>query len=118
MRTHDSALEALLIACRELIPRLQSRFAAYQHTYFPERSAEFFCLELCGEVGELANLEKKRWKGAEIAADLFAEEAADALIALINYANARGIDLGSATQAKLGIIEKNRAEQNTNFASL
>lgn len=38
----------------------------------------------------------------------FADEAADALIALVNYTNARGIDLGSAVKTKLGIIEQQR----------
>lgn len=108
MQTHSDTFDALLVACQELLPRLQSRFAAYQKENFPERSPEFFCLELCGEVGELANLEKKQWKGMVVKHEQFADEAADALIALVNYTNARGIDLGSAVKTKLGIIEQQR----------
>lgn len=104
------SFDALLVACRELLPRLQSRFAAYQQEHFPERVPEFFCLELCGEAGELANLEKKRWKGIEIPSDKLADEAADVLIALINYTNACNVDLAAAVTAKLATIEKARQE--------
>lgn len=107
----DTTFEALLIGCKELLPRLQSRFAAYQREHFPERSPEFFCLELCGEAGELANLEKKRWKGEAVDPACFADEAADVLIALINYSNARGINLGEAVSAKVLQIEQKRQQQ-------
>lgn len=90
--------------------RIQSLCDKYQHDNFQKRPPEFFCLELCGEVGELANLEKKVWKGKHIASHLLADEAADTLIALMNYANARGINLGKAVSNKLEIIEKKRKE--------
>jgi NTP pyrophosphatase (non-canonical NTP hydrolase) len=83
---------------------VQQAFDAYQNTCFIARPAEFFCLELCGEAGELANLEKKLWKGADIATHRLEEEAADVLISLMNYANARGIDLAAAVTAKLAHI--------------
>lgn len=108
MQKQIDTFGTLIVACQELLPRLQSRFAAYQKEHFPERTPEFFCLELCGEVGELANAEKKQWKGIEVNQEKFADEAADVLIALINYANARGIDLGIAVRTKLGIIEQQR----------
>jgi NTP pyrophosphatase (non-canonical NTP hydrolase) len=111
MAPYSSSFEALLVACEELLPRLQSRFDAYQRENFPERVPEFFCLELCGEAGELANLEKKQWKGHQVDRKQFAEEAADVLIALVNYANARGIELGAAIKAKLGTIEQRRQQQ-------
>lgn len=110
MATIAQSFDVLLVACHELLPRLQSRFAAYQHEHFPERVPEFFCLELCGEAGELANLEKKRWKGIEIPLDKLADEAADVLIALVNYANACNIDLAAAVTAKLNTIEKTRQQ--------
>ncbi len=112
MAYHSTSFEALLVACEELLPRLQSRFDAYQRENFPDRTPEFFCLELCGEVGELANLEKKQWKGVAIEPERYADEAADVLIALINYANARGIDLGAAVKAKVGIIEQHREQSS------
>lgn len=88
---------------------VQGHFDTYQKECFTARPPEFFCLELCGEAGELANLEKKLWKGKDIAPEMVADEAADVLIALMNYANARGINLGYAVQAKLERIEKKRA---------
>ncbi|MBI5154506.1 hypothetical protein HZA57_04640, partial [Candidatus Poribacteria bacterium] len=37
-----------------------------------------------------------------------ADEAADVLIAVVNYANARGMDLGAAVATKLHEIERRR----------
>ncbi len=100
----------------ELIPTsydglasLQEEFDQYQKSGFPERGANFFALELNGEAGELANLEKKVWKGKEIATGLFEDEAADVFIALMNYSNARGVNLAEAVQKKMDIIEKKRS---------
>ena len=89
---------------------VQACFDQYQRAAFPERPGEFFALELAGETGELANLEKKRWKGKPVDDAMLADEAADVLIALMNYANARGIDLGAAVEEKLGVIEARRIE--------
>ncbi len=83
---------------------VQKAFDSYQNACFTARPPEFFCLELCGEAGELANLEKKLWKGADISMDRVSDEAADVLISLMNYANARGIDLASAVADKLSRI--------------
>ncbi len=89
---------------------VQDEFDVYQKALFPSRSPEFFCLELNGEAGELANLEKKLWKGKDIEFDRIADEAADVLIALMNYCNARKINLGEAVKLKLDRIEQKRAE--------
>jgi NTP pyrophosphatase (non-canonical NTP hydrolase) len=97
---------------------IQALFDAYQQTYFMERPPEFFALELCGEAGELANLEKKRWKGKEIAHTAIADEAADVFIALMNFANARSIDLAQAVCDKIQRIEHKRtylAEQGEQY---
>ncbi len=85
-------------------------FARYQSAAFRSRSASFFALELCGECGELANLEKKIWRDCNQApsCERLAEEAADVGIALMNYCNARGIDLQAAMEAKLHEIEARR----------
>lgn len=88
---------------------LQNEFDQYQKAGFPERGSNFFSLELCGEAGELANLEKKAWKGKVMTHDRFEDEAADVLIALINYSNARGINLADAVQKKMQIIEEKRS---------
>ena len=63
---------------------------------------------MCGEAGELANLEKKEWKGREIAHPDFAEEAADVAIALLNYANSKQIDLALEVERKMAKIEAQR----------
>jgi NTP pyrophosphatase (non-canonical NTP hydrolase) len=92
------------------VARIQKAFNAYQEACFTARPPEFFSLELCGEAGELANLEKKAWKGKQIAEEHFAEEAADVFIAVMNYCNAKGIDLGRAVTEKLWEIERRRTE--------
>ncbi len=90
------------------ISTIQSSFDKYQNEYFDGRSPEFFCLELNGEAGELANLEKKLWKGKQIDINNLSDEAADVFIALLNYCNARGINLEKAVINKLKIIENKR----------
>lgn len=90
--------------------RVQSLFDAYQQANFPVRPPEFFCLELCGEVGELANLQKKLWKGKAIGEAELADEAADVFIALMNYANAANIDVAGAVVEKLQRIEEKRKQ--------
>lgn len=87
---------------------IQEEFDLYQKQNFPERSPEFFCLELNGEAGELANLEKKLWKGKNIDIENIGDEAADVFIALMNYSNSRKIDLGDFVSQKLKKIEATR----------
>ena len=87
------------------LPDIQSQFDDYQKSHFPERSPQFFCLELNGEAGELANLEKKKWKNKIIGDDMLADEAADVFIALMNYSNSRNIDLAGAVVSKLRWID-------------
>lgn len=89
---------------------IQSSFDEYQKKHFLTRSPQFFCLELSGEVGELANLEKKLWKGKEINPNKLADETADALIALMNYSNSRNLNLTTALINKLEWIETKRME--------
>ncbi|MEE9276230.1 MAG: hypothetical protein V3V62_13070 [bacterium] len=90
---------------------LQEEFQAYQRAAFPEREPRFFALELCGEAGELANLEKKAWKGRAVDEARFADEAADVVIAILNYANARGVDLSEAVSEKMAKIDRIRLEE-------
>lgn len=93
--------ERTMATTSEGLPEIQKAFDAYQQACFLQRPPEFFCLELCGEAGELANLEKKRWKGNPPDDRHTAEEAADVFIALMNFCNARGIDLSQAVVSKL-----------------
>lgn len=103
-------MNSLLKSCNEYLKIVQKEFDNYQNEFFPKRTPEFFCLELNGEAGELANIEKKQWKGRKIEEEKFSDEAADVLIALMNYSNARGVDLAEAVSKKLQIIEKKRLE--------
>jgi NTP pyrophosphatase (non-canonical NTP hydrolase) len=89
--------------------QLQDEFDRYQKANFPHRPSRFFSLELCGEAGELANLEKKEWKGKTIDDAEVIDETADVFIALVNYANSRGIDLAAAVEAKMAEIERRRS---------
>jgi len=100
--------EATVFATSEGLPGIQKAFDVYQQECFLARPPEFFCLELCGEAGELANLEKKRWKGNEPDDRHTADEAADVFIALMNFCNARGIDLSLAVCSKLERIHPNK----------
>lgn len=87
---------------------LQREFDAYQRAVFPKREPRFFALELCGEAGELANLEKKTWKGRPVDEADFIDEAADVVIAILNYSNARGIDIARAVSEKMAEIDRRR----------
>lgn len=107
-------LHSLLHSLQSGFQTIQNGFDEYQKSCFTERSGEFFCLELNGEAGELANLEKKLWKGKIIAHEQLADEAADVFIALCNYANVRNINLSEAICNKLKRIEERRAESEKN----
>ncbi len=87
---------------------LQREFDQYQNAAFGARPPRFYALELAGETGELANLEKKEWRDAPVPQDRFRDEAADVCIALLNYSNARGVDLASAVRRKMAVIEERR----------
>ena len=103
----DSA-SALLPTSYRGLRALQTEFRRYQEAAFPHRPPRFFALELAGETGELANLEKKVWKGRRVAEADFVDEAADVCIALLNFANSRGIDLAAAVERKMRHIDNRR----------
>lgn len=103
----DSA-SALLPASYGGLGTLQAEFRRYQEAAFPHRPPRFFALELAGETGELANLEKKVWKGRYVNEADFVDEAADVCIALLNFANSRGIDLAAAVERKMRHIDTRR----------
>ena len=90
---------------------LQTEFDRYQQAAFPYRPPRFFALELAGETGELANLEKKVWKGRKVDEADFEDESADVCIALLNYANSRGIDLAHAVKEKMSRIDAKRVAE-------
>ena len=102
------AASRLLPAGYSGLRTLQSEFRRYQAAAFPVRPPRFFALELAGETGELANLEKKVWKGRRVEDAAFEDEAADVCIALINFANSRGIDLATVVERKMRKIDRRR----------
>lgn len=106
--TPADAASGLLPASYGGLRSLQAEFKRYQRAAFPERLPRFFALELAGETGELANLEKKVWKGRRVDEADFADEAADVCIALLNFANSRGIDLARAVKSKMRRIDRGR----------
>ena len=105
---HGDPASRILPASYGGLRTLQTEFSRYQDAAFPDRPARFFALELAGETGELANLEKKVWKGRTVAEAHFEDEAADVCIALLNYANSRGIDLARAVDEKMRLIDRRR----------
>jgi NTP pyrophosphatase (non-canonical NTP hydrolase) len=110
MKAENPVFNKLLEAIDSSLSDVQRLFDEYQKNYFTYRPPEFFCLELNGEAGELANLEKKLWKGKAVDKSSLADETADVFIALFNYANSRQIDIKSALINKLRKIEKTRIE--------
>ncbi|NQW29428.1 MAG: hypothetical protein HQ472_02815 [Ignavibacteria bacterium] len=103
-------LQGLRAEVEKSVPDVQEQFRVYQEHCFVARPPEFFALELCGEAGELANLEKKRWKGALPDEQATAFEAADVFIALVNFCNARGINLAQAVSEKLLLIPTSKTK--------
>jgi len=110
VREPSDAIETLTPPQVEGLNQTQQSFMQYQLRAFGQRSASFFALELAGECGELANLEKKLWRDPQRGVDEqhLRDEAADVFIALMNYCNARGIQLEPAVQSKLSRIEERR----------
>jgi NTP pyrophosphatase (non-canonical NTP hydrolase) len=92
------------------LKKIQNEFDNYQRNAFEDRPPNFFSLELCGECGELANLEKKIWRDPHkiIETEKLSDEAADVFIALMNYCNSRNIDLENSVAGKLTRIEEKR----------
>lgn len=107
---HPLCNELIVHVERGLAP-IQQAFDAYQTACFVARPPEFFALELSGETGELANLEKKRWRGTPVDEAHVADEAADVLISLMNFCNARGINLADAVAAKLPRIRPSVSQE-------
>lgn len=92
------------------LKNIQREFDRYQKAAFEDRVPAFFALELAGECGELANMEKKHWRDPSQAPSLedVADEAADVFIALMNYSNSRGFNLEEKINQKLKRIEEKR----------
>jgi NTP pyrophosphatase (non-canonical NTP hydrolase) len=104
----------LISIIKNSLSAIQEKFDIYQKNCFTQKPAEFFCLELNGEAGELANIEKKQWKGKKVEFSKYEDEAADVFIALMNYCNARGVNLEKAVVDKLTKIEIKRQNLNNN----
>ena len=77
----------------------------------------FLSLAVCGEVGELANLIKKRWQGDKVDRDLLRDEIADIRIYLEHLAHHLEIDLDEACNAKLDVVAARLAAKEQAAAS-
>lgn len=108
MTINPSEQIKLVNSIQTSLGEIQELFDKYQIKCFSAKSPEFFCLELNGEAGELANIEKKQWKGLSVDFDKFEDEAADVFIALMNYCNSRKINIASSVIKKLNKIEEKR----------
>ncbi|MDQ1266362.1 MAG: hypothetical protein QG635_1514 [Bacteroidota bacterium] len=111
-------MQKLLNTVLSSLEAVQREFDEYQKANFSVRPPEFFSLELCGEAGELANDEKKIWKGREMEFEKLCDEAADVFIALMNYSNSRRIPIAESVARKLEKIERirlERAEQGKDY---
>ncbi len=111
--SNSDQASALLPRSYDPLRTIQKEFSVYQAAAFSSRSSSFFALELAGETGELANLEKKVWTGRAVADADFEDESADVYIALLNFANSRGIDLASAVERKMRRIDELRLARGT-----
>lgn len=106
----NKELEVLIESIKPNLNLIQENFDNYQNAHFDQKSSQFFCLELNGEAGELANLEKKEWKGKNVEFTKFEDEAADVFIALFNYCNSKKINIADVLIKKLQRIEQIRIE--------
>ena len=70
----------------------------------------FLVLAISGEAGELANMYKKEWRGADIDQKVFDHEArmeaADIYTYLIHYSRHMGFDLDEAAAEKVEIVRQ------------
>jgi len=94
------------------IYELHERMTAHLFPAYSNTDEHFLALALCGEVGELANLVKKRWRDGLDLREEVREEIADVRIYLELIAKCfdlEGDKLDQAVAAKLAkVVEKHR----------
>ena len=73
-----------------------------------------WCLAACGELGEAANIIKKRLRGEPIPIEVVAAELADTVTYIDLLAARMGIDLGAALVAKFNVVS-DRIHSKTRF---
>lgn len=76
----------------------------------------FLALAICGEVGELANLVKKVWRGDEVDPNAIRDELADIRIYLEHLSRALDIDLDRACDNKLDEVAERLAVKEQDAA--
>jgi NTP pyrophosphatase (non-canonical NTP hydrolase) len=77
----------------------------------------FLALAICGEVGELANLIKKQWRGDEVDLDEIRDEIADIRIYLEHLARHLRVDIDRACEEKLDIVAERVAARERDAAA-
>lgn len=81
------------------------RCSAFGHKVSEWSETDWMCA-VAGEVGEAANLIKKRKRGEPVLAGEVADELADAVIYLDLLATRMGIDLGDAVRSKFNRVSE------------
>lgn len=80
-----------------------------RYPVWSEEDQQFLTLALAGEVGEFANIIKKRWRGdfeTSQVRDQLEDELADIRIYLELLAMSFGVDLDAACEAKMADLER------------
>lgn len=91
------------------------RALAIRGRTFDDSHVPFLTLALAGEVGELANLTKKRWRGKAVSPTADDDEMGDILVYLILRAEARGVDLLEVAYRKM--VETGQRTDQTQFVT-
>jgi NTP pyrophosphatase (non-canonical NTP hydrolase) len=96
---------------QERIENIHRRFVGDKWEVGSAEDIRFLTLALAGEVGELANLIKKRWRGDEVPDSAIASELSDIRIYLELVALYQSVDWRSLCHAKLDEVEERMARK-------
>ncbi|HEU4379881.1 MAG TPA: MazG-like family protein [Hyphomicrobiaceae bacterium] len=96
---------------------LHERMTAHLFPAYSSTDERFLALALCGEVGELANMVKKRWRDGADLTEECRDEIADIRVYLELLAKCLGIEgekLDARVEAKLKLVAEKHAKRMAN----